>query len=261
MARSFRLLVLLALAIGSSVGCVRCRHKAFAESLCEIEKVPVIAPARAKVYTFLMNGSDLFELGGLSELREKLAKAGFSKLYYAQRPDREWYRRELHRLHRDDPEARFVIVGYGTAADQVIKLIHQVTEEGIPIEAVVFLDPSGVNTNLSECVGIESIAIRSHNWKASRHFLTTKQYEVQGVGHLSLPCHESTVGILRDLLTSIAMKVPVPVAPGACPPIGDKPNPIPRPDLPMRIPVAPPEWRFLCPADGSGIANCLQSSR
>jgi len=235
-----------------------CGHTPFAQSLQEVETVAVTSPARSKVYTFFMNGSDIFEIDGMAELRDQIVANGFSKVYYAQRPDREWYRRELHRLHRDDPEARFVLVAYGTAADQTLKLATQVTGEQIPLEAVMFIDPAGLILPHDANAGYRTLTIRSQRWRGSPGLRTGECIEVPGVRHLSLPKSPATVSILTDLLTSIALTVPVPRAPGQCPPLSDKPNPVPRPDVPMRIPVAPPEWQFLCPPGGNGVSNCLQ---
>jgi hypothetical protein len=250
--------LLLALAILGTIGCVHCPRDEYSNSLLEIEQTAVVAPARARVYTFLMNGMDLFELGGMSELREKLIAAGYPKIYYAQRADRAWYYREIHRLHRDDPDARFVLVSYGSAADQQMKLVHQLLDDGITLHGVVFLDPIGVVGQLNEWNQFPSLQIHSHHWRRAPHLQCTEGLELPGVGHLSLPQHPITVEKLTSLLTGIALSVPVAKPVGPCPPIGEKPNPIPRPDLPMRVRVAPPEWRFLCPADGSDVPNCLQ---
>ena len=120
MRNSLRLpLPLLFLGLILASGCATSRHTAFAESLKPVEQVRVLAPARAKVYAFLMNGADILELYGFYELPQELTCAGFPKVYYAQRSDREWFRKELHRLHRDDPDARFLLVGFGSAADQI----------------------------------------------------------------------------------------------------------------------------------------------
>jgi hypothetical protein len=243
------LFLLLVLALSANTGCTTCKHDAFIESLQEVETVRVTAPARARVYTFLMNGSDLFELAGLSELRDQIVAAGFSKVYYAQRPDR----------HRDEPHAHFILVGYGSSADQIVKLARCATEDGIPLDAVYFLDPAGVNVPLDQELAVRTVTIRSHHWRLSPGFRTHESLEVAGVGHWNLPSHSVTVNAIVAQLTASALQVPVPQLPKECPPISDKPNPIPRPDVPMRLPAAPPQWQFLCPPGGNGISSCLQA--
>ena len=237
----------LALGLALPTGCTTCRHTAFAESLKPVEQVRVLSPARAKVYAFFMNGSDLLELYGFSELREELICAGFPKIYYAQRMDREWYHRELHRLHREDPDARFILVGYGSAADQIQELACQVTREEIPLDAVVYIDPIGAKGDLTQNVPYRAVVLKSHHWRAAPRLAAPESITVNGVGHISLPAHPATVQALVDLMTDSALRVPLPDSTIDCLPLRNGNRPIPRPADPKEIKPPPPGWEFLCP--------------
>ena len=245
---SFRLSFALFLS-GSALasGCTSCRHTAFAESMKPIEDVAVIAPARSKVYAFFMNGADLLEINGFSELQEGLTCAGFSKIYYAQRADREWYRKELHRLHREEPDARFLLVGYGSAADQIQELACQVGHEGIPLDAVVYIDPIGVEGDLTRGVPHRAVILKSHHWRAAPRLRAAESITVDGVGHIGVPVHPVTVQVMVDLMTESALKVPLPDATIDCRPVLDPKRPIPRPTQPKQLVAPPPGWGFLCP--------------
>lgn len=238
---------LLLLGVTLSSGCTTCRHTAFAESLKPVEQVRVLAPARAKVYAFFMNGADILELNGFSGLQQELTCAGFPKIYYAQRADREWYREELHRLHRDDPDARFLLVSYGSAADQVQELACQVTQEQIPLDAVVYIDPIGVKGDLTQNVPYRAVILKSHHWRAAPRLKAAETVTVNNVGHISLPQHPATVQTIVNLMTEAALKVPLPDNSVNCLPILDRPRPAPRPAEPKVIAAPPPGWEFLCP--------------
>ncbi len=237
----------LVLGMALSGGCTTCRHTAFAESLKPVEQVRVLAPARARVYAFFMNGADLLEVSGFSELREELICAGFPKIYYAQRSDREWYRRELHRLHREEPDARFILVGYGSAADQIQELACQVSQEQIPLDAVVFIDPIGVKGDLTQNVPYRAVVLKSHHWRAAPRLQAPETVMVDHVGHIGLPEHPATVQALVDLMTESALKVPLPDQTVDCLPLRYENRPIPRPADPKVIAAPPPGWEFLCP--------------
>jgi len=239
---------LLFLALCVAAGCTTCRYTSFAESLKPVEQVQVIAPARAKVYTFFMNGADLLELYGFSELHDQLICAGFPKIYYAQRMDREWYHRELHRLHRDEPDARFLLVGYGTAADQVQELACQVSREGIALDAVVYIDPIGAKGDLTTDVPYRALVLKSHHWRGGVRLKVPEAVTVNHVGHISLPAHPATVQTLVALMTESALRVPLPDQSIDCLPLrNDGSRPIPRPAEPKEIKAPPPGWEFLCP--------------
>ncbi len=246
MAKKFLLLSGVAAALGT-VGCVRNCHTHPYQCLRPIEEVAVIAPARAKVYVFLMNGADVFDVGTLKELECSIVSAGFPKVYYAQRLDQEWYYRELHRLRRDDPDNRFVLVGQGTAADQLQQLACRVTADGIPLDAVVFLDPVGAKANLTDDSAYPVTVLRSRLWPASRALSTVSTVKIPEVGHAHLPTHPATVSELISLLTESARRVPIIRKPIDCIPLTDEPKPIPRPNEPKEIPPIPPEWQGLCP--------------
>src|SRR5947208_6163224 len=96
------LLLMFAGSLFAGTGCVRCRYLALAESQLPVEQSKVIAPSRGKVYLFLVNGADLAECGGIENLQQQVICGGYPKVYHAQRFDRAYFRRELHRLHRED---------------------------------------------------------------------------------------------------------------------------------------------------------------
>lgn len=239
---------LLAVLTGS--GCMHTCPCAYHDCLRPVEQVPVIAPARAKVYVFLMNGADLFDLGHLHELECEIVRAGFPKVYYAQRFDQEWYYKELHRLHREDPDNRFVLVGQGTAADQLQELACRVSLDGIPLDHVVYLDPIGAKDHLVQYTPCPSTIVRSGVWPGSPRLTATESIKIRGTGHLRLPDHPVTTSQLIDILTQSALQVPIVRKPVDCIPLTEEPKPIPRPTEPKLVPPAPPGWNALCPNSG-----------
>lgn len=237
---------LIGAAIHLAAGCAHFPTGQSGECLRPVEEVAAPAMARARVNVFLMNGADILEVGGLSELKDAIVAAGYPKVYYAQRPDREWFRRELHRLHREDPTNRFVVIAYGTAADQIRQLAVQVTSEKIPLDVVVFIDPAGERSDLTNCP-FPSQVIRSQRWKLSPRLHTAETLTMHGTNHVNVPNSPGTVEQVLAIMTASALRVPLNIPPIECAPVIDPKRPIPRPTEPKQIPPLPPEWRFLCP--------------
>ena len=217
------------------------------DCLRAVEEVAVIAPARAKVYVFLMNGSDVFDVGHLKETECDLHRAGFPKVYYAQQLDQEWYYKELHRLRRDDPDNRYVLVAQGTAAEQLRQLACRVTADGIPLDAVVYLDPIGVKEDLAADTAYPTTVLRSRLWPTSPKQAAVESLRIQEVGHAHLPNHPAVVQQIVSIVTDSARKVPIERKPIDCIPLTDEPRPIPRPDKPRDVPPYPANWQALCP--------------
>jgi len=211
-------------------GCLSTNHRAFHESMHCTDGNPFPTPVRSQVYLFMLNGSDVFELGGMLTLRDEVAKAGFAKVYYTQSEDRYWYLREMQRLHRDQPQARMILLGYGTSAERTLGLAAEACRTGLPLDTVVFLDPVGVAGNVAETLPVPSVALRSHNWPGGTEFHTTETLALAGVGHVSAPTCPATVNAVVQLMTASAAKVRVEDIRLTLPflPLRDKPERTPR---------------------------------
>lgn len=241
------LLLLFAGCLFAGTGCVRCRYTALAESQLPVEHSKVIAPSRSKVYLFLVNGADLAEYSGIQNLQQQIICGGYAKVYHAQRFDRAYFRKELHRLHREDPDNRFILLGYGAAADQLLELACCVSTEQIPLDCVGFIDPAGLNAELIHRAPFRTIIFRSHHWVLSPRLIGNETLTLNNVGHYRVMPHPLTVNAILDLMTESALRVPVFNKPVECIPMRDEVRAIPRPDEPKQLAVPLEGYEFLCP--------------
>lgn len=236
---------ILALLAGS-VGCVNVRYQASQEAIlpCPPNDVPPLQ--RKRVYLFMMNGLDVFETAGMLDVRDRLAVAGFPGVYYAQRPDRAWYYREMHRLRCDEPEARFLLLSYGAGAENIQALAFDAARDGLPVDAVVFLDPVGVSGDLNATLPFHSVVVRSHHWVGSPGLSAREHIDVPYFGHLSLPRSPATHEILVRLMSASAERVQLPgleYLPRL--ELRARPEPTPRPIDPATLVSWPPGADFL----------------
>ena len=245
-ARQLGTLTLLAL-LSLTIGCVSQRYEVCPEARCsEPCNSPYPAPIRQHVYLFMMNGHDIFEIGAMMDLRERLCQAGYAKVYYAQRLDADWYDYEIRRICRADPDARFVLLSYGTAANKMTCLARAALRDQIPIDSVVYLDPVQVNENLAETLETHTITIRSHHWQGSPDLVTKESVDFSPVGHQSLPTHPATIEVvIRELHRASSMVHPPNVEELPHLPLRDKPAPTPRGVDPATLTGAGPDWDFL----------------
>lgn len=226
-----------------SLGCVSTRYEANYELLQPCPSTEIPPWQRQKVHLFLMNGRNVLENGGFLGLRDQLAVAGYPKVYTAQRPDREWYRYEMRRVVRDDPNARLILASYGASADIVSALAFEAARDGLPVDAVVFLDAVGIGGNLAETLPYHTVVVRSHNWRGSPALSVREHVQVQGYGHFSLPHCPATPELLLRLMSQSATLVPEETL-DHLPrlPLRDKPEPTPRPNP---VVTDTPGWDFL----------------
>ncbi len=126
----------------SSVGCVTPCSKANLDSLIpEGPTEGTTLAERSRVHVFILNGSDPWATDGLTALRQTLHESGFAKvntggLFYA-----PYFEAHIRQIHRQDPEARFVLLGYGFGVGSADGLAHKLHDEGIEIHTVIAMAP------------------------------------------------------------------------------------------------------------------------
>jgi hypothetical protein len=240
--RFFSLMAIGVAATGS--GCVSCKHSAFSTSLMAYKDTGIPAPVRQRVYLFLLNGADLTDAAGLSRLRDKVCEAGFSKVYFAQRMDANWYEHEVRRVVLEEPSARVVLLGVGAAADKILPLAAGAIEEGVAVDSVILLDPVCA-ADLSAPAGCRTLAVRSRAWREPG-IIRAEDVVVEKTGHLSVLNSPAVVEIVVGQMIASAGKVTaLPGDPLPRTSLRDHPDPTPRPHV-VVMPAAPDgAWNFL----------------
>jgi len=190
-----------ALAVASA-GCTCCRHQALDEALAADDAVETCAARRNDVYTFVLGGIDPFDTGS-DTLAAGLAGRGFAKVYTGTRFHAEWFANEAKRLAEENPAARFAVVGRRGGVARAAELAAQLARDGLPIDALVLINPDGLPVTGYDLGGVET------------HVVPTP-------GNLTEPTAVATV------LASIARHVPPDAAVHTVYPLADDPAPVPE---------------------------------
>ena len=241
--------LLLGSAVALSAGCVQYRYGNERACLQFAENADVNAPTRAKVHVFMMDG--LGTIQALEQLEFGIVRAGFPKVYTAQRVDRAWFYKEIHRLHRETADNRFVLVAQGAASKEMQRLADDLVQDDIPLDGLIFLDPVGLPDENCAVPPYPVRVIRGHQSFGVPRVAATDSIEVANVGRSSLPCDSATQAAVVDWLYAVARSVPQKPEHVDCVPQMDEIKPIPRPSQPKIIPPASAAWAdMLCPTTG-----------
>jgi hypothetical protein len=211
---------------------------------------------RSHVYVFLINGVDPLHCGNLTGVRDYVQDLGFHKTYYGELHHLLWFKSEIRRIHQDDPQARFVLIGYCLGGKAVQCLAHETANDGLFIDLVVFLDAPAVSCEARHRpanVG-RVLSIRSSGLVGGRTLEGAENLYLTDAKHWSAPTHEQTLATLAAALLEVASAVPV-VEPLVLPP-ADREEPTPRP---VTEPPAttPEEWHFLKPVSRLPVPKSL----
>jgi hypothetical protein len=219
----------------ANTGCVACCHKGYQKALEHAPDCELSTPCRNEMYVFLIDGLAPPTHCGMHALRLKLAENGFAKVGIANLAGGLCVEHEIKKIRACEPEAQFVLVGYDLGASLAVCTARDLTAKGIPVEAVVLLDP----VRCKDTSGVPTLLITSG--KGACAVPHSQRIVVPDAGHFGLPAHPTTVATLVDLLRVIAVN--------SHEPAGD---PVPEwsyKDAPeMRRPVTgrwDAEWDFL----------------
>jgi hypothetical protein len=238
---------LAAFLLGTQPGCLTCLHPVTPpakEQVCLCGELPRCC--RNHVYVFFVNGLDPLDCANLNGVRDYVQGLGFIKTYYGQLYHKSYFASEIRRLHQEDPDARFVLVGFSFGANQVRDLAHAVRPDGVTIDLLVYL---GGNTLENTPEDRPENALRTLNVLASGCVWNgdtldgAENVHYADVWHFGSPTHPHTLDLLAEELAVVAGRVPV-VLPAELPPLEGEQAPTPRP-VTVRPEGPPDEWDFL----------------
>ncbi len=250
-------LAVLGLATGQ--GCLSFVHSLDAppqEQVALGEKIP--SPCRSHVHIFLLHGLDPLDLANLSGLTEYLQQEGYLKTHYGQCYHLWAFKKEMRRLHKEDPQTRFVVIGFSLGATAARQLVAAVKKDGIIVDLLVYLsgctlgeEPPAPPDNVLHVVNVVAAGCL---WNASMD--GADNVSCSQAWHFGAPTHPRTRELLSRELAAVAARVPYTEKVPPLSPELEEEIPRPRrltPELPgkMSAPL-PPEWSFLNPRSAAG---------
>jgi hypothetical protein len=241
------LLAALCLSMGS--GCLSFVHSLDApprEQLMPADMIP--APCRNHVHIFLIHGMDPLDLANLAGLTEYIQALGYIKTHYGQLYHLWEFKKELRRVHKDDPDARFVLIGFSFGANMVRELANAVKDDDITIDLLVYLGGNTLeNTPPNQpdhVIHIVNILATGCIWNGAT-MDRADNIHYGNVWHFGSPTHPKTLELLSRELAVVAGRVPyIEKTPPPFPDELPRPRPL-KANQARKMPEVPPEWNFL----------------
>ena len=173
--------------------------------------------ATGNTYVYVINGVDPFGWGGLSQMTERIRDAGYPDTKFG-----GWYEvlrfdRQIRAMHRQDPGAQFVIIGYSWGVYRAKALANRLNRDGIPIAMVGYIGgdylrntPESLQMGSSRVVNVmgDGYLLTGRNWFFNGTDLNgADNLRMPGVRHFGLPKQEQTVGALVSGINSATNRV------------------------------------------------------
>ncbi len=97
------------------------------------------APHHLHTYVFCFNGVDPANLGNMYGLCTFIKSYGFPQTYFGQMYHGNYYLRKIRQIHHDDPQARFVLVGFSGGTYVIRNMANTLRSEGVIIDLLVYI--------------------------------------------------------------------------------------------------------------------------
>jgi hypothetical protein len=247
MRRQLWLALVGAAVLAAGGGCACCHHRACKPALDAGPECEVPLYERQQVYVVLVNG---LTPCGLDGLRDRLNEQGWTKVYTGGLAHAVWLGREMRRVSREEPAARFVVVGTDVGAPIAAKLAADAVADQVPVEAVVLIDPVTATT----VPGVRTLLVNGSAGAAQVPH--TESLSLTEANRTALPGHTQTVAVVCGLLADVAGRVPPPPPTTETDWLFEDAPPV-RSEFPA-APTDDPAWNFLLdtrPAKTTAPAN------
>jgi hypothetical protein len=205
--------LLLAVLVISSTGCLGFLNPVAPEAVQYAHTCPPLPQeCRNHVYIFFVTGMDPLDCANLNGVRDFLNELGYLKTWNGQLYHVPHFIQEIRRIHQEDAEAHFVLIGFSFGANAIREMARSVGEDNIPIDLLVYC---GANTFTDCPENRPANALRVLNFLATGCIwngadLTGAVNECYAdVWHFGSVTHLHTLNVLVDELVVVAGRVPV----------------------------------------------------
>jgi hypothetical protein len=215
LARRWRTLAtfLLALSLAGVSGCLGALHPVDPAPEDLLHLCQASPPgARDHVHVFIIRGIEPVDCTNINGLRAYIHGLGFHHTYLGTWVSTAHFRKEICRIHEQDPCACFVLIGFSAGANMVRNIAQAVKEEGIPVQLLVYLGGNTLgNTprDQPENVGKIVNVLAEYGWIWHGDQMDrAENLRADGVWHFGSPTHPVTLDTLARELAVVALQAP-----------------------------------------------------
>jgi thioesterase domain-containing protein len=168
------------------------------------------------------------------------------------------FKKEIRRIHKSDPQARFVLIGFSFGANMAREVANEVRDDGIVIDLLVYLGGNTLEndqkTQPENVIHIVNILAVGCIWNGAQ-LDRAENMQYDNVLHFGSPTHPRTREMLMRELSVVASRVPFSDRTPPLSPQWEQEIPQPRRVTPEQMQQMSSqmssEWTFLNPRSAS----------
>jgi hypothetical protein len=162
---------------------------------------------------YLLNGADPFGWAGLSYLADRIRTAGYPYTRYGEAYDIWGFEHEIRVVHREDPNARFVLIGFSYGTLVVREAARRLLRDGIQVAMLGYVGGDYLgDTAYSRPAGVGRVVnVTGNGFLLTGRNLFWNGTDLSGAAnlrlranHFWLPTHPQTYRMLLAGLTEVS---------------------------------------------------------
>ncbi|MGH9675892.1 MAG: hypothetical protein ACRD36_02220, partial [Candidatus Acidiferrum sp.] len=190
----------------------------------------VPTPCRNHVHIFLFNGLDPLNASNLTGLCDYLHSLGYIKTHFGQMYHYWEFKDDLIRIHEEDAQARFVVIGFSLGCNFANALCHAAEQQGITVDLLAFFSGTALKNSdeYTPANALHIVNVLSRGRVLDGVQLDTcVNIKYEDVGHFGSPTHPQSLRMLAEELAQVAARVSL-IEPEPPPLRHDEEGPTPR---------------------------------
>jgi hypothetical protein len=163
-------------------------------------------------WVYLVNGADPFGWAGMSKLADHIRVAGYPRTRYGEVYDIVAFEIEIRKTHRQDPAARFVLIGFSAGTIAVRMTANRLVRDGIPVAMLGYVGGDYLGDNAyTRPPGVGRVVnVTGNGFLLTGRNLFWNGTTISGAAnvrlsasHFWLPTHPQTLAMLLAGLTEV----------------------------------------------------------
>jgi hypothetical protein len=181
------------------------------------------------VYVYMVNGLTILPhvFGSMNGVGPHVEEDGFRKPRVASHYWRKAFLKEIRRVRCEDPQARFVLVGYSIGGSVVYGMAQDLQADGIFIDLMIYIDAHSFihdlgchPQNVGKVVSINSSSL----FLPGKCHPGEECYHVDTPRHLAIPHKDETLAIMTEALRQVRAAACAPPVPEGVPQVVPVPS-------------------------------------
>jgi len=169
-----------------------------------ISKNPV--DLRSQVHVFVINGFDPFHYADVPGLADYIRGLGYEHVYYSELIAATSLQEQIEQTKLRNPNARIVLIGYSFGANAARNLTHNLGEQGIHVDLLVYLNGNTLRNTPYDRPANAKRVVNILAWGVlldGAQLDNAENIEIPDAWHFNTPKHPVTLDLIQRELDAL----------------------------------------------------------